>query len=40
MQSKPPPDQIHTMADIDDASDMSEALSVIILTQAETLSDR
>ncbi len=30
-QSKPPPDHIHTMADIDDASEASEASSVIIL---------
>jgi hypothetical protein len=39
MQSKPPPDHIHTMADIDDASDVSEASSVIILMQAETSSN-
>jgi hypothetical protein len=39
MQSKPPPDYIHAMADIDNASEVSEALSVIILAQAENLSD-
>ncbi len=39
MQSKPPLDHIHTMADIDDASDASEDSNVIILTQAETSSD-
>jgi hypothetical protein len=40
MQSKPPPDHIHAMADIDDASEASDASSVIILAQAENLSDR
>jgi hypothetical protein len=35
MQSKPPPDHIHAMADIDDASEASKASSVIILAQAE-----
>jgi hypothetical protein len=35
MQSKPPPDHIHSMVDIDDASEASEASSVIILAQAE-----
>ena len=39
MQFKPPPDHIHTMANIDSASDASEALSVIKLTQAETSSN-
>jgi hypothetical protein len=38
MQSKPPPDHIHAMADIDNASEASEALSVIILAQVENLS--
>jgi hypothetical protein len=36
MQSKTPPDQIHAMVDIDDASEASDALSVIILLQVET----
>jgi hypothetical protein len=40
MQSKPPPDHIHAMAEIDDASEASEASSVIILAQAKNSSDR
>jgi hypothetical protein len=40
MQSKTPPDQIHAMADINDASEASDASSVIILAQAVTSSDR
>jgi hypothetical protein len=37
MPSKAPPTQIHAMADIDDASEVSDASSVIILAQAEAL---
>jgi hypothetical protein len=40
MQSKAPPDQIHAMVDINDAFEASDALSMIILAQAEILSDR
>ncbi len=40
MQFKPPQDHIHTLAYIDDASDASEASSVVILMQAENSSDR
>jgi hypothetical protein len=39
MQFKPPPDHIHAMVDIDDASEASDASSVIILAQAENSSD-
>jgi hypothetical protein len=39
MQSKTPPDQIHAMADIDDASEASDASSVITLAQTETSSN-
>jgi hypothetical protein len=38
-QSKSPPDHIHAMAKIDNASKASDASSVIILAQAENLRD-
>jgi hypothetical protein len=39
MQSKPPPDHIHAMADVDNASEASDVSSVIILAQAESSSN-